>query len=64
MKPIDAIFEICLENSVFKIQTMYLPRQVLFKIHFPDERESLVIGRVNNAKSEKFWTSIPEGRFM
>ena len=59
---LDKNFQIQFAGVPLQVETIEVPKQVLFRISFPDQRLPLMIGRVYNADQQKFWTSIPEGR--
>ena len=59
---LDKNFQIQFAGVPLQVETIEIPKQVLFRITFPDARLPLTIGRVYNADQKKFWTSIPEGR--
>ena len=62
MLGLDKSFQIQFADLNLLIETIEIPKQVLFRVTFPDKRLPLTIGRVYNFNHEKFWTSIPEGR--
>ncbi len=55
-------FEITYRDNILKVIPIYIEKQVLYRIEFPDKASPLVICSAINFNKEKFWTSIPEGR--
>ncbi len=55
-------FEITYQENILKVMPVYIEKQVLYHIQFPDKTPPLVICSAINFDREKFWTFIPEGR--
>jgi len=55
-------FEITYLEKILKVTPIYIEKQLLYRIQFPDQTPPLFICSATNFDKEKFWTSIPEGR--
>lgn len=55
-------FEITYRENILKVIPVYLEKQLLYRIQFPDQTAPLFICSATNFDQEKFWTSVPEGR--
>ena len=54
-------FELDYKGDKVNIERINLPGQVIFRVKLPGLFAPIIIGRVLNHQSVKFWTSIPEG---
>jgi len=48
--------------ATIRVEEIRIPGQTFFRVSFSNEIPDLTLLRATNAKDEKFWTSIPEGR--
>ena len=55
-------FEISYQKINLTVAPIYIEKQLLYRIQFPDKTPTLVICIATNFDNEKFWTSVPEGR--
>ncbi|MEO8853758.1 MAG: hypothetical protein ABI359_08265 [Ginsengibacter sp.] len=55
-------FELDYNDVKIIVQRHSIGAQTVFRISFVDKRAPLVITRTISANSNRFWTSIPEGR--
>ena len=55
-------FEIIYRENILKVLPIYIEKQLLYHIQFPDNTPPLNICSATNFNQEKFWTSVPEGR--
>jgi len=63
MVELEKIFYIELAGQQLQVETATISKQVLFHICFPDHRKPFTISRIYSFDRQRFWTSIPEGRF-
>lgn len=55
-------FEISYREINLTVSPIYMEKQLLYRIQFPDKTQPLIICSATNFDKEKFWTSLPEGR--
>lgn len=62
MKVQNEIFDLEFGIATIRVEQIQIPGQTFFRVSFSNEIPPLTLLRATNAKGEKFWTSIPEGR--
>ncbi|HEY5463238.1 MAG TPA: hypothetical protein VIJ95_08275 [Hanamia sp.] len=62
MNPGNDNFEIEVASGKAKVQRHSISGQVIFRVIFPAKIPPLVLARATRENSNRFWTSIPEGR--
>lgn len=55
-------FEIGIDGLLLKVQKHTIGKQTLYRIEFSDNRPPLMVNEALDARSNPFWTSIPQGR--
>jgi hypothetical protein len=55
-------FELVYKEKKVNVQRHSVGKDVIFRIIFEDRKQPLVITRATHASTNRFWTSIPEGR--
>jgi len=44
------------------VRRINMPGHVIFRVEFSSRREPIVVARATSFNTNRFWTSIPEGR--
>ena len=55
-------FVLNFNDGKINVQKHSVGGQTIFKVDFSDKRKPLVLTRAMHANTNRFWTSIPEGR--
>ena len=58
----NKIFDLEFGVIQIRVEEIRIPGQTFFRVNFSNEIHQLTLLRATNAKGEKFWTSVPEGR--
>ncbi|MES1224239.1 MAG: hypothetical protein ABUT20_52580 [Bacteroidota bacterium] len=62
MKELSELFEIELKGQKLQVQKLDLPKQVVFRVTFNNNKPPLMVLRASDFGGSKFWTSMAEGR--
>lgn len=58
----NEIFDLQFGVTNIRVERLDIPGQTFFRVKFSNEIPPLTLLRATNAKEERFWTSVPEGR--
>ena len=63
MNPNNDHFEIQVAGDKAKVQRHDLSGTVVFRVIYPNKNTPLMLTRATRENGNRFWTSIPEGRY-